>query len=82
MLSGLENVGYALPGTESPYNIAVMEENQTVLACGAGSVTKLVGWEKIVRIFDYKYPMEYQKRFEEMQCRRRQIAEGLQALCI
>ncbi len=82
MLSGLENVGYALSGTESPYNIAVMEENQTVLACGAGSVTKLVGREKIVRIFDYKYPMEYQKRFEEMQCRRRQIAEELQALCI
>lgn len=82
MISGLENVGYALPGTESPYNIAIMEENQTILACGAGSVTKLVGKDKIIRSFNYKYPMEYQASFQEVQNRRKEIEETLENLCL
>ncbi|MFV0401908.1 MAG: coproporphyrinogen dehydrogenase HemZ [Oscillospiraceae bacterium] len=62
----LENVGYALPGAESRYNIYMMEEVQTVLAVGAGAVTKLCGAPgRLERIFNFKYPYEYIGRFDE-----------------
>ena len=61
MSGNLENVGYAKPGTESAYNILIMEELQTIVSLGAGGVTKLVNKNgaEIVRIFNPKYPYEY-----------------------
>ena len=60
-VDNLENVGYALPGTEGRYNIYMMEEVHSIFSVGAGAVTKLVanGGENIERVFDYKYPYEY-----------------------
>ena len=37
---GLENVGFALEGTECLYNVAMMTDKRDVLAIGAGSVSK------------------------------------------
>ena len=61
-----ENVGFALEGTEGLYNIYMMEEVHTILAVGAGAVTKLVEYypaniasTKIIRHFNPKYPYEY-----------------------
>jgi oxygen-independent coproporphyrinogen-3 oxidase len=63
----LENVGYTKPGFESPYNIFIMEEVQTVLAVGAGAVTKLCGpGNAVKRICNHKYPYEYIGRFGEL----------------
>lgn len=61
MSGGFENVGWSLPGTESLYNILIMEELATILALGGGGVTKLVGRStgRIERIFNPKYPYEY-----------------------
>lgn len=42
MSGNMENVGYALPGKEGIYNILIMEEVQTIVALGAGTVTKRV----------------------------------------
>jgi oxygen-independent coproporphyrinogen-3 oxidase len=74
-LDGLENTGYALPGTECLYNVFMMDELHTVLACGAGAVTKLVDQEtgRIERIFNYKYPAEYIEGFERLAARKRGI---------
>jgi oxygen-independent coproporphyrinogen-3 oxidase len=72
----LENVGYAKPGFESPYNIFTMEEVQTILAVGAGAVTKLCGTEKTVRrICNHKYPYEYISRFGELLARKAAITD-------
>lgn len=61
-----ENVGFALEGTEGLYNIYMMEEVHSILAAGAGAVTKLVEYypaniatTKIIRHFNPKYPYEY-----------------------
>lgn len=58
---GFENVGWCQPGTECFYNIVMMEELQTILALGAGGVSKRVdrdtGW--IARRNSPKYPLEY-----------------------
>lgn len=60
-IDNLENVGYALPGTEGLYNIYMMEEIHSIFAVGAGAVSKMVSRDgsMIDRIFEYKYPYEY-----------------------
>ena len=37
MAGNFENVGYAAPGKACIYNILIMEEKQTIVACGAGT---------------------------------------------
>ena len=61
MSGSLENVGWAKPGTESLYNIVMMEELQTVVSIGGGGVTKLVDPKagRIVRLPNPKYPHDY-----------------------
>lgn len=61
-----ENVGFAKPGAEGLYNVYMMEEVHSILAAGAGAVTKLVDYRsaedgkiKIERVFNDKYPYEY-----------------------
>ena len=61
MSGSLENVGWAKPGTESLYNIVMMEELQTVVSIGGGGVTKLVdpAAGRILRLPNPKYPHDY-----------------------
>lgn len=67
-IGALDNTGYSLPGSEGCYNVFIMDETHTILACGAGAVTKLrqIGGEKIERIYNLKYPAEYLERFDEI----------------
>ncbi len=62
----LENVGYAKEGYMSTYNINIMEEKQTIIALGGGGSTKIVMNDRIERIFNFKDPLEYIKRFDEI----------------
>lgn len=75
MLSNLENIGWAKPGFFSPYNIYIMEETHSILACGAGAVTKLRDCSSnyLERIFNFKYPYEYISRFDEMLARKERV---------
>lgn len=75
MLSNLENTGWAKPGCFSPYNIYIMEETHSILACGAGAVTKLrdCSSNMLERIFNFKYPYEYINRFDEMIARKERV---------
>ena len=76
MLSNLENIGWAKPGYFSPYNIYIMEETHSILACGAGAVTKLRDCSSnyLERIFNFKYPYEYISRFGEMIQRKERVS--------
>ena len=67
-VGNLENVGYAKKGFEGLYNVYIMDETHTILACGASAVTKLrePGGNFIERIFNFKYPYEYISRFSEI----------------
>ncbi len=62
----LENVGYSKEGYMSTYNVNIMEEKQTIIALGGGGSTKLVMGDRIERIFNFKDPAEYIKRFDEI----------------
>lgn len=61
-----ENVGYAKEGKMSFYNINIMEEAQTIIALGGGGASKLVMGERIERVFNFKDPYEYIRRFDEI----------------
>ena len=76
-IGNLENVGYAKTGYESLYNVYIMDEMQTILACGAGGVTKLVGngTKPIERIFNFKYHFEYISRFDEILARKKGVVD-------
>lgn len=76
-VGNLENVGWCKPGTECRYNVFMMEETHTVLAAGAGAVTKLKKPDSsyIERIFNYKYPYEYNARFDTLMERKKRISE-------
>lgn len=67
-VGNLENVGYAKKGFEGLYNVYIMDETHTIIACGASAVTKLrePGGDYIERIFNFKYPYEYIGRFDEI----------------
>ena len=58
---GLENTGWAKPGTECLYNVCMMEELCHVLSLGAGGVSKRLWRESgaIRRAVNKKYPKEY-----------------------
>lgn len=68
MVGNLENVGWSKKGFESLYNVFVMDETHTILACGSGGVTKLKrnNPDYLERIFNFKYPYEYIDRFDEL----------------
>lgn len=67
MAANLENVGYAKPGFESPYNVMMMDDSQTILGIGAGASTKVLGGQRgIERLTECKYPYEYLTRFDEL----------------
>lgn len=82
MAGNLENIGYARPGMAGIYNVLIMEEKQTILALGAGAVTKLVRYPKkdsaagqpeaeerqpeIVRVENVKDVETYLKRVDDM----------------
>ena len=77
MVGNLENIGWCLPGCESPYNVYIMDETHTILACGAGAATKVKrpGVDELERIFNFKFPYEYINRFQEVLERKNRVKQ-------
>ena len=80
MAGNLENVGYASPGKAGIYNILIMEEKQTIVACGAGASTKRVwnepnpdGTHRIERCENVKDVGQYIERIDEMIQRKQKL---------
>lgn len=67
MTGNLENVGYAREGKYGIYNILIMEEVQTIMALGAGSISKvLLPGGRIERADNVKDVRLYIEKFDEM----------------
>lgn len=74
MAGNFENVGYAREGRFGLYNILIMEEVQTIVALGAGSITKRVYPDgRIERCENVKEVAQYIDRIDEMIERKRQL---------
>ena len=74
MSGNFENVGYAAPGKFGVYNVLIMEEKQTIVALGAGSITKRVYLGgRIERCENVKDIEQYLSRIDEMIERKREL---------
>ena len=77
MVGNLENTGWCKPGFESPYNVYIMDETHTILACGAGAATKIKdpNSDRLERIFNFTFPYEYISRFSEILARKKRVKD-------
>lgn len=68
MVGHLENVGYAKRGFESLYNMRIMEEKHSIVACGAGAVSKICepSENRFERVANFKGLEDYLNRFDEI----------------
>lgn len=67
IVGDLENIGYAKPGTESVYNIQMMEERQTILALGGGGISKFIyGGDRVQRVPNPKCPATYAQSLRDL----------------
>ena len=74
MSGNFENVGYAEEGKFGIYNILIMEEKQTIVACGAGTISKRVYPDgRIERCDNVKDVAGYIERIEEMIERKKEL---------
>lgn len=80
MAGNFENVGYAQPEKSGIYNILIMEEKQTIVACGAGASTKRVwneqnpdGSYRIERCENIKDVALYIEKIDEMIQRKEEL---------
>lgn len=76
MAGNFENVGYALPGKAGVYNVLIMEEVQSIVALGAGGITKRVYPDgRIERCDNVKDVALYIEKIQEMIERKRKLFE-------
>lgn len=76
MSGNFENVGYAEEGKFGIYNILIMEEKQTIVACGAGTISKRVYPDgRIERCDNVKDVALYIEKIDEMIERKRKLYE-------
>lgn len=66
ILGNMENIGYALQGHESIYNILIMEEQQSIIGLGCGAASKFIHPKtgKITHFANPKDPKTYNESFE------------------
>ncbi len=68
ILGNFENVGYSKEGKECVYNMAIMEEKETIIALGAGGVSKFFypTENRLERVPNVKNLINYIDRIDEM----------------
>lgn len=78
MADNLENIGYAKNGKEGLYNILIMGDKQTILALGAGALSKFVFYNesRIERVENVKSLKDYIERIDEMIKRKKDFLDA------
>ena len=76
MAGNLENTGFAKDGKYGLYNVVIMEEVQSIVALGAGTVSKRVLPGKITRCDTHKDVDLYIDGIHEMIERKRKLFDG------
>lgn len=66
----MENIGYCKMGTECIYNIEIIEESSSILALGAGGVSKVLNSKGLERIENFKSLKDYIERHNEIMDKR------------
>ncbi len=74
----LENVGFSKAGAHCLYNVAMMEDVATVVALGAGAVSKIVDRKtgRIQRMANTKDAVDYIRDFDKIMQKKKEWAVG------
>ncbi len=78
ILGNYENIGYSIPGKECIYNMLIMEEKETIIALGAGGISKIFfpNENRLERVPNVKNLQFYIDRVDEMVDRKRKFFVG------
>lgn len=79
ILGNYENVGYAKPNMECIYNIAIMEEKETIIGAGMGAVSKIFypDENRIERVPNFRDIKEYIERIDEEILKKENLIKNL-----
>lgn len=79
ILGNFENIGYSKIGKESIYNMVIMEEKETIIAIGAGAISKMFypNEDRIERVPNVKDLIEYIGRVPEMVNRKKKYLNSI-----
>lgn len=75
MVGNYENVGYCLTGKGSIYNIHTMEEKESIIAFGAGAITKWIKNKKLIRFDQPKDVRTYIKKINDIIAKKKKFLE-------
>ncbi len=78
----LENTGYARDGGASVYNIDIMEEQVSILALGAGAISKWVCGDRLERVANPRDIATYMQSIQKLTDERIALWQGQHALPI
>ncbi|MCR5666558.1 MAG: coproporphyrinogen dehydrogenase HemZ [Eubacterium sp.] len=82
MAGNMENVGYCSEGHEGIYNILMMEDVHSILAAGAGAISKMIlGEGRISRAANVKDVTTYLNRIDDMIEKKGKAISLLMAAC-
>lgn len=81
ILGSFENIGYSKKENPCVYNVAIMDEKQTIISAGMGAISKVYNTrdKTLERVPNFKDLDTYMKRTEELVKRKRALVNRLQA---
>ena len=65
-ISNGENIGFCKPDSICKYNVYMMEDVHSVIACGSGASSKIIKNGRVSRVINVKYPIEYVKEYDKI----------------
>ncbi len=65
-ISNGENIGYCKGDKLCRYNVYMMEDIHSIIACGAGASSKIIDGGRVERVINVKYPTEYVNEYEKV----------------
>jgi oxygen-independent coproporphyrinogen-3 oxidase len=79
ILANLENVGFTKKGYASVYNVRIIEEKNSIIACGAGATSKFSypDRDRFDRVPNIKGLEQYIERIDEMVERKKQAFSNI-----
>lgn len=78
-VSNGENIGFCRPEKICKYNIYMMEDVHSIIACGAGASSKIIKDGRVSRVINVKYPLEYTREYEKVHKNTDKIDDMLKA---
>lgn len=79
-VSNGENIGFFKDGVPCLYNIFMMEDVHSIIACGAGASSKIIKGTAVNRVINVKYPMDYVSDFEKVEINTQKLDDLLKEM--